>query len=430
MKNNFTDSCITIASLIRKASLRTIVFLVLLSGSDLAASPSAVEIVSSPKVEEDEVTVRISVTDGQNRPVVDLLDTDFQLIVDDLDLQFESRNWRRPQDVVPPPAWVIVLLDMSGSMNQPDSRGTTKLQGALESITQFKNSIYERLDTVPETNIPQIAIVPFGEPGENCKGFPVTQNELDKFFPANAVLLDNHLDFLSKQAPCAATNLYEPLSKAIRFLSNTQDPRFAHSEESQQPKPRLSIILLSDGYHTEGKEAEDFEVLKLLIRQNPEITIHTLGYGLTPEELGEKYNLKGAATRNDIGSEIPADEFVDQARLAEISQLAGGISEFSADAATVAEKLQVFLNALLGEYEISYVQPNADRNSSHTVKVLIDADQGVIQSNLQKYRVTGFGRILGRNVRLKIFVFTLLIMGAAGVLPFWIWSNHLSEVEM
>ncbi|WP_346294240.1 vWA domain-containing protein [Sphaerothrix gracilis] len=401
-----------------------------MSSSALATSPSAVEIVSSPKTEDDEVTVRISVTDDQNRPVVDLLDTDFQLIVDDSDLQFESRNWRRPQDVVPPPAWVIVLLDMSGSMNQPDSRGTTKLQGALESITQFKTSIYERLDTVSEANIPQIAIVPFGKPGENCEGFPVTQDELDKFFPADAVLLDNHLDFLAKQAPCAATNLYEPLSKAIRFLGNTQDPRFSHSEESQEPKPRLSVILLSDGYHTEGKEAEDFENLKLLIRQNPEIAIHTLGYGLTPEELGDKYGLRRPATRNDIGSEISADEFVDQARLAEISQLAGGISEFSADAATVAEKLQVFLNALLGEYEISYVQPNADRNSSHTVKVLINAEKGVIQSNLQKYRLTGFGRILERDVRLKIFACTLLVMGVAGVVPFWIWSNHLAEAEM
>ena len=448
MARNFTDSFTTIVSSIRKLSFKTIVLVFVLGCPGLAASPNTVEIVGNPTVEDDEITVRINVRDEQNRPVVELLDTSFNLSVDNQDLRFESQNWKRPQDVLPPPAWIVVLLDMSGSMGKVDSKDTTKLQGALNAIAQFKDTIAERVADAPKENIPQIAIVPFGEPGENCNGYSVSKNELDKFFPANAYLLDNHLDFLSNQSPCASTNLYEPLSKAIRFLGNKEDSRFYPAEDSQSPQPRLSLILLSDGYHTEDNESKDFEELKLLIRQNPDIIIHTLGYGLTLEELGNKYGLGRPANRDDIywsgpsnsssnskskslpKGKVPADEFVDQSRLMEIAQLTGGISEFSADAETVADKLQVFLNALLGEYQITYLQPNADRGSKHTVQASVTANEGSIQSALKTYIIPVFGRTLRRDIRIQIFVSTLLAMGIAGVIPFWFWANHLKEEEL
>lgn len=432
-----TDLSTTTASLIRKLSLSAL-FIACWSNPSIAAIKTA-EIVGNPTVNEDRVTIRIRVKDTADRPIVGLTDNDFKLQVDGKDLSFNSKDWKSPQDAVPPPAWVIVLLDMSGSMSSADSRGTTKLAGALQAIKQFKTTIAERAANAPSDRMPRIAIVPFGKPGTNCPGFPVEQAELDKFFPASDFKLQNHLGFLAGQAPCAATNLYEPLNKAIRFFSNGNDPRFAAPEDPQKPQPRLSIILLSDGFHTEAREAEEFDQLKQLLKRNPQITVHTLGYGLNLEELGSKYKLGRSATRQDIWfgadakqtpkGKVWAEDFVDQERLREIAQLTGGISEFSADAQAVSSKLQLFLNALLGEYEISYLHPNADRGSKHDVKAIVSSDRAIAETEAEPYSISVFGRSLPLPVRLGIFLGTLLAMGAGGVAPFWIWANALKEED-
>jgi hypothetical protein len=458
----------TIVSSTHKLSLAALL-LGCISAPSLAASVKSTTLAGPPTVNEDKITVRIRVKDLDERPVVGLLDTNFKLQVDGKELLFKSKDWKSPQDAVPPPAWIIVLLDMSGSMGKPDSRGTTKLKGALEAIKQFKNTISERTTNVSGENVPQIAIVPFGKPGPKCAGFPVGQGELEKFFLANDFKLQNHLDFLAAQVPCAATNLYEPLSKE-------NDPRFYLPEKSPLPKPRLSIILLSDGYHTEAHESEDFDTLKLLMRQHPDIMVHTLGYGLTLDELGKKYNLGRPANRQDITwadslpkpspqvqttektseqkdptaatikdskdvnpldtkeikipkGKVSADEFVDQERLKEIAQLSGGISEFSGDAETVSAKLQVFLNALLGEYEISYIQPNADRGSKHDVKAIVGLDNKNVESNPESYTIPVFGRTLPFPVRAGVLLSTFLLMGVGGVVPFIIWANKLKQED-
>ena len=472
MLRNSTDLFTTIASLTHKLSLA---LLLMSSCGPVIATPiKSAELAGSPTVNEDKITVRIRVKDTDDKPVVDLFDTNFKLQVDNKDFLFKSKDWKRPQDAVPPPAWIVILLDMSGSMGKPDSRGTTKLKGALEAIKQFKNTIADRVANAPDENVPRIAIVPFGKPGPNCAGFPISQDELDKFFPATDFKLQNHLNFLGTQVPCASTNLYEPISKALRLLGNEQDSRFYFPEDSPKPKPKLSIVLLSDGYHTEPREEEDFNSLKLSIRQHPDIIIHTLGYGLTLEELGKKYNLGRPATRQDINwtdnlqkpssgtkdsekepgnkdnltsdnkaiqkvdgkevkipkGKVPADEFVDQERLKEIAQLTGGVSEFSGDAETVANKLQIFLNSLLGEYEINYIQPNADRGSKHEIKAIVNLDNKSIESNVLPYSIPVFGRTLPLNVRLGILFTTFLIMGIAGAFPFWIWSNRLKNEDI
>ena len=217
MPRNTTALFTTIVSSTRRLSL-TLLFLSSVISPSLASSIKSAELASPPTVNEDKITIRIRVKDTDDRPIVGLLDTSFKLQVDGKDLLFRSKDWKSPQDASPPPAWIIVLLDMSGSMGQPDSRGTTKLKGALEAIKQFKNTISERVTSNPGDSIPQISIVPFGKPGPNCPGFPVGQEDLDKFFPANDFKLQNHLDFLAAQVPCASTNLYDPLKKAIRLL--------------------------------------------------------------------------------------------------------------------------------------------------------------------------------------------------------------------
>ena len=69
---------------------------------------------------------------------------------------------------------------------------------------------------------------------------------------------------------------------------------------SRQPRqPRLSVILLSDGFHNKGNEKNEFENLEILLKDNPQIIVHTLGYGFTPEELGKRIG-KSKATRADL----------------------------------------------------------------------------------------------------------------------------------
>ncbi|WRH67828.1 MAG: hypothetical protein RSE13_05770 [Planktothrix sp. GU0601_MAG3] len=226
------------------------------------------------------------------------------------------------------------------------------------------------------------------------------------------------------------------MSRAIRFLANDADPRFAIPEDPNQPQPRLSIILLSDGYHNKPNEEQDFENLRALLKRNEQIIVHTLGYGLTPEQLGQKYGLGRAATRRDIEKEkekgkgklkgkgkVPEAEFVDQARLAEIAQLTGGISEFSADAQTVAEKLNLFLNALLGEYQITYSEPNPERGSKHDVKVMVQS----VESKPKGYTITAFGRSLPLPTRLIMLLVIFIVLIGGGVVPFWLWAEHLKR---
>ena len=421
----------TIVSSIRKLSISA-AFFVCFASPSIAVEVSKSEITGSPTVKEDKVTVRVKVSDPSDRPLVGLEESNFGLIVDGKPLAINPKNWKSPEDVIPPPAWIIVLIDLSGSMNELDARGTTKIAGAIKAVRKFNELLGERSKNAPDILKPRIAIVPFGDPsndgGKECPGFPVDKDSLDKFFPVGDFKSINYLDFLTTIKPCASTNLYEPLSKAVRLLGNKKDARFYPPEDSGIPQPRFSVILLSDGFHNKPKEAEDFKDLISLLRRNSQITVHTLGYGQTLEELGNKYKLNRPATRADIDSKkVKEAEFVDQERLAEIAKQGGGIAEFSADAEAVAAKLQLFLNALLGEYEISYEQPNADRGSKHEVKVVATVGDKTAESPPALYTISVFGRSLPLEIRLIILGGTILLIGLGGIIPFVFWAKYLDE---
>ncbi len=435
------------------------------------ANPSSgttkeVEIIGNPVVDEDRVTIRVKVKDDKGKPVMGLEPTDFKLKTVNIgkgengeQLTVKKEDWKSPEETIPPPAWIIVLLDLSGSMKQLDSGGSTKLEGAVTAIREFIQLSAKRGGNT------QIAIVPFGESGGNCyQDYPVNEKTLDKFFPAGDFKLQNYLDYLAGLTPCAATNLYQPLDEAIRFFGNKDDSRFyipVQSEDSEEsktpePQPRLSIILLSDGFHNKPNKERDFERLTELFQRNPEIVVHTLGYGLTPEQLAKKYSkelkelaqkekdliAKRRATSEDSEKEsvtipvaeitdgeklldqlvaIAPEEVVDQKNLAEIAQLTGGIAEFSGDARDIAKSLQVFLNSLLGEYEITYTEPNAERGSKHSVSVIVDS----AESEAKSYSIDVFGRSLPLPVRLSMIVCTFLLLGLGGILPFSIWAKKL-----
>jgi hypothetical protein len=417
----------TIVSSIRKLSIST-VFFICFANPSIAAEVSKSEITGSPIVKEDNVTVRVKVSDPSDRPLVGLEESNFGLIVDGKPLAINPKNWKSPDDIIPPPAWIVILIDLSGSMNQLDARGTTRVAGAFKAIRKFNEILAERSKNAPDLLKPRIAIVPFGEPGKDCAGYPVDKDSLDKFFPAGDFKLTNYLDALAQEKPCASTNLYEPLSKAVRLLGDKKEERFYPLAGSGIPQPRLSVILLSDGYHNRPKEEEDFKALTSLLRRNSQVIVHTLGYGSTLEELGKKYKLNRPAKRSDVDTKkVPEPEFVDEERLAEIAKQAGGIAEFSADADTVAEKLKLFLNSLLGEYEISYDQPNADRGSKHEVKVVAKVDDKTAESPPAFYTISVFGRSLPLDIRLIILGLTIFLIGFGGVIPFVFWAKYMDD---
>lgn len=420
MIKRFIDLYITIVFLTRKLSL-SIGMLVCFASPSLGQIKK-VEIVDNPIINDNRVTVRIKVKGAEERPVMGLENTDFQLKVDGKEKEFFSQDWKSQEESIPPPARIVMLLDFSGSMEKSDIKGTKKIEGAIEAIRKLINVLEERGGDT------KIAIVPFGKPGMNCKGNPVNQETLDKFFSASDFKLINHLDYLASLTPCASTNLYEPLKRTVKFLANTRNTDLYPEKNSTQPQPRLSIILLSDGYHNFANEEQDFQKLITFLKKNNNIVVHTLGYGLTPEQLGQKYRLGKPATRADINTgKIPEAEFVDKQRLAQIAKATGGIAEFSGDAQAVAQNLLLFLNSLLGEYEITYTQLNPERGSKHKVKVLVTSKQSSVESSAKEYMISVFGRSLPLSVRLSMIATIFLLLTLGGVIPFYFWGEHLKK---
>lgn len=419
MRKNIIALSTTTAFWTPRLSLSLLLLLTMVCPS--LAQVKKAEIIGSPTFKDDRVTIRIKVKGEDDRPVMGLEDSNFKLTVDKKEVKLKPKDWKSPEETVPPPAWIVVLLDFSGSMNQVDSGGTKKIAGAINAIREFTKISAERGGNT------QISIVPFGKAGSNCPESPVNKETLDKFLAANDFKLQNNLDYLKSLTPCASTDLYEPLTKAVKFLSNSEDSRFSLPENSSQPQPRLSIILLSDGYHNVLNEAADFASLTKLLKRHENITVHTLGYGLTPEQLGVKYKLGRPATRDDLNNrKIPGAEFVDQKRLGEIAKLTGGIAEFSGSAERIAENLQLFLNALLGEYEITFTQPEAERGSKHQVQVKVSSQKGKAkESQIIEYIMPVFGRSLPLGERLIMVISVLLIVIIGGVVPFHYWGKYL-----
>ncbi|UJB68978.1 VWA domain-containing protein [Acaryochloris sp. 'Moss Beach'] len=351
----------------------------------------------------------------------------FSITLDDQDIPIH--NWKSPEEAAPPPAWIIFLVDFSGSMNREDGSNITKLDGAESAIKQFNQSLVERAKNADI----HVSLVPFGLSSDKCsQGYPVNAKTLDKFVKATQGNLKNLLlERFSTNEPCASTDLYSPLLEATKFLTNPEEERFNPSDGSNKPNPRLSIILLSDGYHNNEEVDKDktLEALKRLTSQKTNFVIHTLGYGLTPEELQKKYKLTQPANIDHVRSgKVPELEFVDRGALEQIADLTKGIHEFSGDAKEISEEMQIFLDSILGEYEISYIQSNPERGARHEVQVTIDDDQGEAIASVPKpYRIKVFGRSPTALTRLSILGLTLAAIGLLGVLPFWIWAKKLKN---
>ena len=422
MKVNSTVLSTIIASSIPRLSLP--IFLSLLWVNPSLAKLGSAEIVGDPIVNNNKVTLRIKVKEHNGRPALDLQDENFRLIVDGQPVKFKPQDWKSSRETTPPPVWIVFLLDYSGSMNTKDSKGTSKLTGAIDAIRSF---IFA---TAKRNGDTRVVVVPFGEGqgvAANCNR-PVTNDEIDRFFPAGDFKIESQLKRLAAGKPCASTNIYDPITETVKFFTNPEDGRFTVPEG--EIKPRTSIILLSDGYQNKVGEPASFKRLISFLKKQESVIIHTLGYGLTPEELGRKYRLNRTAKRSDIGIGKPVkeEEFVDKEKLSQIAQVTSGVAEFSPDAQAVSEKLDIFLDAILGEYEISYLEPNPERGSKHQIKVIVTSDKDPkIESKPKDYNIGVFGRSLPRNHRLLMVFGIGTILSLGGFLPFWFWGKQLKR---
>ncbi|WP_205127194.1 MULTISPECIES: vWA domain-containing protein [Okeania] len=444
-----------IASWTRKVSLSLLIVISCINPS--FAQVKNVEIIEAiPERNESKVTLRIKAYDQNNKPVRDLQKENFNLTVcppktepktgECQTLNPIDINWKIPLPEELPPAWVIVLLDFSGSMKQLDSSGEkTKLEGAIAAIRKFNQDLADKGENT------KISIVPFGKGGKNCPGNQVTKKELDNFVLAGNKKVEQSLKKIESQLDnlCAATDIYEPLRQAVQFFGNSEDTRFNPRPNSNLSQPRRSIILLSDGYHSiygnrENEpelEAQDFEKLVFMLKSYPNITVHTLGYGLTPQQLQQKYDLEELPTIRDISvrggkksnnyselTELAAEEFVDQKRLQQIAGVTNGIAEFSGNAEDISSSLTEFLEALFDEYQINYIQPiNADRGSLHNVQVSLNLPNISVDSEQQPYVFPWVSRSLPFLTRFIIFLFTLAVLLGGGVIPFLLWAKSIKR---
>ena len=432
MKKKSTALFTIIASSIHKLSLSIAIAVCLITPS--WGNVIKPEIIADPKVDDkqdEQIKLKVRVMEKKEEGKIPLLELpkgkEFEVVVDGK--LIDNIYVEKPEQTTPSPAWVIFLLDYSGSMKYEDKEidGTVKLLGATKAIREFAR---EAAKSKGETNI---AVVPFAHPGDQkegvCNNAYIPKEEYPghnfpdspKFYSPEAEELESRLQELEKVKEfggidklCGATDIYTPLFRAVKFLDNPEDERF-----NPQPKgflkpppiqPRLSIILLSDGEDSVEEEEKDkrIERFKSALKGNQSITIHTLGYG------------------KDDGSKASNKHKEELAKIAR--QTPNGINKFAKDADKVTESFIDFLNAG-EEYNITYPEPNSERGKAHSVFVTVKSPDGSrTPSESEEYRGIVFGRKAPLlKWRLPILGLTLLAVGLGGILPFKLWGDFLKK---
>ncbi|GAB1543732.1 hypothetical protein NUACC21_64080 [Scytonema sp. NUACC21] len=398
--------------------------------------------ISQYRVRGNRVTLKIKVLDSENVPIQGLTRHNFQIqttnqqgkLVNSKNIKFDLLPPERQSQ--PEPVYVAILLDMSGSMQREDAAKNKKLNGAVTAIEKFIN-------TAKNQKLPlQVALVPFGYRGSNsCQYlYEVDKNTIannSPFFKVNDERLKNQLQQLSGIPVCASTNLYQPLEAAIQHLRN-QYTQVVSNVDENIPKPRLAVILLSDGY--DATKEEQFQSLKPLLKQSPQVTVHTLGYGETLYQLRDRAICSEFIPNDYLSPEtvskfcrlLNADirEFIiDEPRLKSIAASTGGIYKLSANAGEVAKSLTDFLTTLR-EYEIVYLQPDANRATRHRTSVkVLSPFSGLqnISSQPIDVRMSNFiYRPLSLPERLRIMGL-IIFLTLVGILTFMLWSQHLKQ---
>ncbi|MBO1350312.1 MAG: VWA domain-containing protein [Hormoscilla sp. GUM202] len=185
-----------ITSVIRRIILSLL--LVNALSSPAQALVEKVEITQKPVVDRNSstVTLRVKVTGKNNKPVP-LEEQDFSLKIDCNSRRYncqeigskEWKDWKNHKDAKPPPAFIIVLLDFSGSMKGTDSGGRTKYAAAIQAIRGFVVRVAANLTS--DRNSIQRAIASLGDGGgtQMAQGINAAVAELQKTSLSRNILL-------------------------------------------------------------------------------------------------------------------------------------------------------------------------------------------------------------------------------------------------
>ncbi|WP_127085281.1 vWA domain-containing protein [Dulcicalothrix desertica] len=397
--------------------------------------------ISRYTTQNNRVTLRAKVLDQDNIPIQGLTRQNFQIqttneqgnVINPEDIKFDLLPPER--QLHPDPVYLTILLDMSGSMRRQDAAKNQKLSGAVSAINKF-------IDTASQQNIPiKLALVPFGYRGQGQCNYLYEVDEKtiasqSPFLDIRDNALKKQLQDLSNVPTCASTNLYDPLRIATSYLRKTYTDSISQIDENPI-KPRLSLILLSDGY--DGASQEKFKSLQTTLGQTLQITIHTYAYGESLQQLRDRSSCDKVISNEELNTELlskhcklPNEDIreyiIDEPILQNLASSTGGIYKLSANADEVSKSLTNFLTTLR-EYEIVYRQPGADRATNHTTKLKVNSPTlGLnITSQPVNIRMSNFAYAsLILTQRLHILLFTTLL-GITGVIIFTQWSKHLKH---
>ena len=479
MQKSYIDLFSTIAFSIRNSRLTLFsILLALMPISPVLAGNGSVEVLSN-RTDGDLVILKVRVLDSDNQPVSGLNRNNFK--VNTVDEKGVSANPPivkvvSPEKSKPDPANIIILLDMSGSMQQRDATKVRKLEGAVRAIREL-------LQQLKEKDLPyQIAIVPFGysdSPVECSITYSVNEEEIkQKFRSLKDPNLDSQLDTLADRDVCAATNLYQPVEEAVKFLGSqgssiVTSPNKGNSTESNA-NTRLAVILLSDGYHVVDRpnEEQQFAKLRKILQTNStKVTVHTLGYGEslkklrtrtkcpltdaqldTPQavdmvsndckipELKVEQFIEEAMiliSRTDAQYALPTNDIntfiVDERRLKDIARATGGLNDFPQSSKDVASGLIRFF-ATLREYEVIYKQTGAKPAAAYKTIVTATSKERNLEFSSSETTIR-LSNIVFSSLPLEPRFYILLItvgIGGLWILLFWLWSDRLranSEIK-
>ena len=111
----------TIASLTRKLSLSLFAVGYLTAPAWGAKLGTIKPEIINIEDDGEQVTLQVKVKGERNQPILNLSQENFKLEVFDTKTKNTYKNldftWKSPREATPPPAFIVVLLDFSGSMN-------------------------------------------------------------------------------------------------------------------------------------------------------------------------------------------------------------------------------------------------------------------------------------------------------------------------
>ena len=412
----------------------------------------------------NQVQLRVSVEENGD-PVPGLTADELELYIDGEPQTIKSL---KPVTDNPQPTKVVILMDVSNSMEKPDSGGRfpsadfsneeVSSDYCLESQNCRKAGAIRAIKNLEETfaNQPiELNLVTFGVKGKGCyfngdrsrpRGY-IPPDIVDQLSSSNFVSINNfekirnNLETIGTQKFCASTDLYSPLIETLTSLER-QYQRAIEAEE--EFPPRFAVIMLSDGFHSHRRTCSNntevglFQQFEETVTQvNRRFPVYTIGYGLSDRQLakkiGDTFGTYDLSTPIDLQKEFVcpfenrtqypkvAPWVVDHQKLAEISDRTNGKYETSGNAEGISRVLNQFVNSILGQYEIEYQQVNAIQGQSNMA--MIKWPEHNAKSNQHEVRLDYFSG-LPQNL---LLIFTGVgIAGTVGwTAAFRKWSKDL-----